>query len=550
MNEAMSWETILAYHEATKHHFHRYARSAGYMDWHNQPNPFRSYEGAVRVPLVFGRQDPVLPFNDLFTPAPDQGKELTLASLSSFLELSLGLSAWKAVGSSRWSLRINPSSGDLHPTEGHLVVPDLLDLKSGVYHYNPLGHALERRARLPAELASQMELHFGGPGFLVALSTIFWRESWKYGERAYRYCSLDTGHALAALAFAARLQGWELICLNAAGDREIGTVLGFDRTLWRPLEEEYPELIGWVSVRRLASEVPQSLPQHWVQTFAGIDFSGTPNALSHNTVDWSIIARTAAAAEKPITPSEPYDMDGLAEGLPAVADCPAATVIRQRRSAVSYDWTQTIAAETFWSILRNTLATADCAPFGVRLRPPQVHLVLFVHRVAGVAPGLYLLVRRAAMQAGLQSALRSTFQWRTVKAGWPLFLLEAGDVTVEAAELSCHQEIAGHGAFAVAMLAPFDQALKKAPYRYRQLFWECGMIGQALYLGAEAHGIRGTGIGCFFDDPVHELLGIRDRAFQSLYHFTVGHPIEDRRLTTLPAYHHLQRKFAPTVLAE
>lgn len=534
-----SWETIMAYHEATKHHFNRYARSAGYMDWNNQPDPFRSYEGAVRVPLALCREDSDLPYKGLFTPAPDAGKELTLAGLGSFLELSLGLSAWKAVGNHRWSLRMNPSSGNLHPTEGHLVVPGLPDLAGGVFHYDPLGHALERRARLSAEQVSRMETHFGGPGFLVALSTIFWRESWKYGERAYRYCNLDAGHALAAVAFAARLHDWQLTCLNAVGDREIRAVLGFDRTRWRTLEEEHPEMMGWVSVRRTAGAVPQTLPSPWVQAFESIDFSGTPNALSPKAVDWSIIGRTAAAAEKPVTQPEPCELDSLPESLTPAADSSAAAVIRRRRSAVSYDPTRTIPSETFRAILQGTLPVADCAPFGVRLMPPQVHLLLFVHRVAGMAPGLYLFLRRAAMLPVLRSALSAAFQWRTVKSGWPLFLLDARDVTVEAAELSCHQEIAGHGAFAAAMLAPFDQRLKEAPYQYRQLYWECGMIGQALYLGAEVHGIRGTGIGCFFDDPVHELLGIKDRAFQSLYHFTAGHPIEDRRLTTLPAYHHL-----------
>ena len=175
-----SWETIVAYHEATKHHFNRYARSAGYMDWRNQPNPFRSFNGAVRRPLALCLRDPELRYNDLFAPAPDAGKELTLASVGAFLELSLGLSAWKAVGNSRWSLRINPSSGNLHPTEGYLVIPELPDFEAGVYHYNPLGHALERRASLTAEQELEMESHFDGPGFLVAFSTIFWRESWKY----------------------------------------------------------------------------------------------------------------------------------------------------------------------------------------------------------------------------------------------------------------------------------------------------------------------------------------------------------------------------------
>ena len=38
------------------------------------------------------------------------------------------------------------------------------------------------------------------------------------------------------------------------------------------------------------------------------------------------------------------------------------------------------------------------------------------------------------------------------------------------------------------------------------------MIGQVLYLEAEAVGVRTTGIGCFFDDPVHQAMGFGDMA--------------------------------------
>jgi hypothetical protein len=57
-----------------------------------------------------------------------------------------------------------------------------------------------------------------------------------------------------------------------------------------------------------------------------------------------------------------------------------------------------------------------------------------------------------------------------------------------------------------------------------------------LYLEAEALGARATGIGCFYDDHVHEALGLTGHALQSLYHFTVGMPVEDARLTTEPGY--------------
>jgi nitroreductase len=71
---------------------------------------------------------------------------------------------------------------------------------------------------------------------------------------------------------------------------------------------------------------------------------------------------------------------------------------------------------------------------------------------------------------------------------------------------------------------------------YRRLFWECGVIGQVLYLEAEAAGVRATGIGCFYDDAVHEALGLSGHTWQSLYHFCVGEPIEDARLETSPGY--------------
>ena len=87
------------------------------------------------------------------------------------------------------------------------------------------------------------------------------------------------------------------------------------------------------------------------------------------------------------------------------------------------------------------------------------------------------------------------------------------------------------------MLSRFEQTLRKTgAWSYPQLYWECGIIGQVLYLESEAQGIQGTGIGCFFDDPVHDFLGLHDLQFQNLYHFTVGGAVHDRRILTLPPY--------------
>jgi hypothetical protein len=108
---------------------------------------------------------------------------------------------------------------------------------------------------------------------------------------------------------------------------------------------------------------------------------------------------------------------------------------------------------------------------------------------------------------------------------------------LHASSASCGQDIAGDGAFSLGMIAEFEEPLRTiGPWFYRRLFWEAGLIGQVLYLEAEAAGIRSTGIGCYFDDPVHGLFGFDGNQFQSLYHFTVGGPVEDSRLTTEEPY--------------
>ena len=121
-----------------------------------------------------------------------------------------------------------------------------------------------------------------------------------------------------------------------------------------------------------------------------------------------------------------------------------------------------------------------------------------------------------------------------------LLQLRVGDGRQLAAAIACGQAIAGEGCFALAMLGDM-QAVEGAPWRYRRLFWETGAIGQILYLEAEALGLAATGIGCFFDDRMHALLGLQSGEFQSLYHFTVGGRVDDPRLRTLDPYEPLAR---------
>ncbi|MCU0727069.1 MAG: SagB/ThcOx family dehydrogenase [Planctomycetes bacterium] len=519
----MSVDTVFLYHERTKHHFRRYAASLGFLDWDTQPDPFRVFDGARPIPLARALSTERFSFDDLHVPDVRSPAALDADSIADFLRHSLAISAWKAAGRTRWALRVNPSSGNLHPTEGYLVLPETAGIsdRPGVYHYRSDEHALEERAVLA-------EWPFG-PGFLVGLSSIHWREAWKYGERAFRYCQHDAGHALCALRFAAALLGWRLTLLAGWPSERIGALLGLDRGVDfpQPREREEPELLAVVTPGPPGGEPAPGVPA------AG--WRGRANLLSPGHVDWEVIDEVAAASRTPGFPAVPAA--GRAEpsrsGRPARD---AREVIRTRRSAQAFDPDATMARDAFLRILGRTLPGAH-APFDALPAPPRIHLALFVHGVRDVAPGIYLLPRDPGTLPRLRAALRDDFRFAPVASDPPLLLLREGDVRDLARTLSCMQDIAGDSFFSLGMLADFEGPIRaEGGGAYRRLFQEAGLVGQVLYLEAEAEGVRGTGIGCYFDDPVHEVLGLSGRQFQSLYHFTVGAPVEDSRLTTLPAY--------------
>ena len=215
-------------------------------------------------------------------------------------------------------------------------------------------------------------------------------------------------------------------------------------------------------------------------------------------------------------------------------------MIRQRRSAVAMDGETLISLDMFYRILQKTVAVPGNVPFSTLPWKPHIHLAIFVHRVDDLPSGLYFLVRDPSQRQHLQAAITNAKTWQR-PTGCPesleLYQLIEGNVRQAARDISCTQEIASDGCFSLGMIAEYQTPLEcYGPWFYPRLFWEAGIVGQVLYLEAEAAGIRSTGIGCYFDDPMHELLGLKDRRYQDLYHFTVGGPIEDTRLTTLPAY--------------
>ncbi len=433
-------------------------------------------------------------------PAP-----IELASVATLFELAFGLSAWKSFGGNRWALRCNPSSGNLHPTEAYLLCAPIAGLPGGLHHYVSRDHALEQRAAHAQPI----------PGFFVGVSSIHWREAWKYGMRAWRYCQHDCGHAIAAVAYAAAALGWQARMVASASDAVVAALLGLDRDEdFASAEREAPDALLWIGD-------PEARPDLDRLRAAMRDaaWKGHANRLSEGHV------RLARHRCGPARDGDPMKF---------------ADIARQRRSAVDFDGVTRIEAQAFFAMLECLLPRAETPPWNAWPSPPQVHPAFMVHRVDGLEPGLYILVRDASAMASLKASMRPEWLWQKVgPEHLPLFLLLPHDLRAAARLICCHQDIAADSCFALGMLAHFGAAMAE-PWRYRHLFWECGMLGHVLYLEAEAAGIRATGIGCFFDDEMHDLLGISDREWQSLYHFTAGGPVDDPRLSTLPPYEHIK----------
>jgi SagB-type dehydrogenase family enzyme len=572
-------EQVIRYHEQTKHHFFRYARALGYLDWANQPDPFRRYAGAplIPLPILTAEEFPQSPpYRDLYQVGRVPSVTVSLKSVSRFLEYALSLTAWKEAGGTRWALRSNPSSGNLHPTEGYVLLDRLPGLSPhpALYHYASKEHALELRAQLDPGHYQQLVTGFPTQAFFIGFSSIHWREAWKYGERAFRYCQHDLGHAIGAARLAAAALGWRMVLLDGTADSTVAHLLGLDRLDdYADAEREQPACLAVVW--------PADQDAEWVRLWIdaqpdqrlAVRWYGQANRLSRDApVPWEIIDDVTAATTKHEadhslrmavsghvdsssasrkTDDSDGETDGDRDGQRGGEsnEMTAGQIIRQRRSALTFDGKTGLASSNFYGMLRRVMSETDRKthqriPWDVWPYEPSCDLAIFVHRVQGLPPGLYCLLRNPSHRRTAQASMHARFLWSRpakIPSDLPLFLLEEGDARRVATQISCHQEIAGASVFSLGMLVEFDPVLQRhGAWFYRRLFWETGLIGQVLYLEAEAAGVRATGIGCFFDDPMHDVVGVKGRGYQSLYHFTTGGPVEDPRLTTLPPYEFLK----------
>ena len=508
-------QTVFSYHEETKHAHRKYARSIGYMDWANQPNPYRSYQNALHVELPLTLKNPTPPYHMIFTEVIPTAP-LVMESLSQLLQLSMGISAIKSDGHNEWALRCNASSGNLHPSEAYLILPPLKGVNSNstISHYAPKDHALE----ILNEFDSDIWETLPKGSFFVSLSSITYREVWKYGERAFRYVNLDAGHAQRSVQVAAKTLGWKYRYMSETSDEVLSKLFGFNQKEHFG-ESELPDMLLLITPHEYNEAI--DLENLIIKPFNSIAVN-----IAVEYQNWPLIDKIEKATSTCKGNSYAKTTQSAIKREPTKE---AKEVILKRRSAQMMDETNSlISFEKFKTILQSTKESFS----GFE---NLANLVLFVHNVEGLKSGLYIFLRAKTYLDDLKSSMNENFEWEEVDED--LFALSYGDFRTTAQNISCNQGIASDGAFSLGMLCPFaDEIVEHGAHRYKELYWECGAIGQQLYLETTAVGFQATGIGCYLDDVFHDLLGLKSNKFQSLYHFTIGKALVDERVLTRELY--------------
>jgi nitroreductase len=331
---------VLAYHQASKHDYYRFAAGPMDLDWETQPDPFRRYAGALLVSLERPIPQGEPWYEPAFCPGALTARPFDRASVSQLLFDSLALSAWKRSGATRWALRVNPSSGNLHPTEGTLVcgpIPGLFE-RPTIAHYAPREHALEVRAEFSLEAWRELSAGLPEGSLFVGLSSIHWREAWKYGERAFRYCQHDAGHAIGAVAIAAAALGWRARLEEQISTDDLARLLG----VWKNVGVELEEAECLIAI------TPPPQGESWRAPTAGFfagcerwNWMGMPNELSPDHAEWPVIAALAEATRKPATEIGAARVEREESQAKSVYEpISLRAIIHQRRSAVSLDGNQ------------------------------------------------------------------------------------------------------------------------------------------------------------------------------------------------------------------
>lgn len=154
------------------------------------------------------------------------------------------------------SLRPYPSAGARHPLEIYPLARRCQGLATGVYHYDPLRHALEPiacPARRLEELLADNPHHLEGPQppqVSLYLTARLGRTAWKYQAIAYKVINQDLGGLYQTFYLVATALGLAPCAIGDLDAPRVGRALGLD---WR-----VEPVVGWFTLGCPPAPVPET----------------------------------------------------------------------------------------------------------------------------------------------------------------------------------------------------------------------------------------------------------------------------------------------------
>ena len=445
------------YHESTKHSPASLAQSAHRLDWSNKPLPFKIYKSLEAISL------------------PDDLARLCL--------YSNGVLRWRPGPSGeRYGFRAAPCTGALYHVELYLAAAERDDLAAGLYHYGAHDHRLRplRRGDVRGALlrASGAFAPLASAPLVVVLTSTFWRNAWKYRERAYRHVYWDGGVILA-----------NLLALLGETAASASIVMGF-------VDDDVNRLVGADGTREAAFALVAigsgAAPPHETPQFDELALPTeplSPREVRYRAIEEAHRASSLASAD---------DVVAWRTRADAIADTPAAPlaapaiekVIHRRRSARRFSY-GTIVREQLERAIAVACEAVPGDAFGADLVEPFV----IVNAVEGLARGTYGPSRRPIQQ---------------------------GDFRRAAGQLAFGQELGASAAADVYFLSDLDAVLERFGNRgYRVAQIAGGIAGGRLELAATAMGLGTTGL-TFFDDEATRFFEPAAAGRQSMYLAAIG----------------------------
>ncbi len=483
-----NWHTELAltYHEETKHSYDSVSRSRHFLDWANQPRPFKLYPGLEALPLPADLPVTQVPAllaisppgeTTVMTPWP------TLHDLAYVLFYAAGVTRRRVYpGHGEMLFRAAACTGALYHIDLYLSVCDVPGLQAGLYHFDPRDFAFRQLRqgdyrRVLVEASGNDPALQAAPVIVIGSDT-FWRNAWKYRARAYRHSFWDAGTMLANLLAAANARTLPAHLTLGFADAPVNALLDVDTN-----REVALFLVGLGAGAPLPAAAPPVAP---------LPIEVTP--LSSEEHDYPAI-RIMHAASSLESPEDAAEWRGAAPEAPvpptpgarfllcpdAVENLPPAAledVIRRRGSTRQFAQQPLSLTQLSNVLVRATQPIpADClAAPGIRLND----LYLMVNAVADLPSGAYVFHP----------------QEQTLE------LLRPGDFRLEAGGLALGQEFVADASVAIFCLCELFAILERFGNRgYRAAQLEAGILGGRMYLAAYAQGFGASGL-TFFDDDV------------------------------------------------